>query len=292
MARRPDPFIKVRREAEELLRELEIDTLPIDPFMIARQLDIDLRPLPASVGGASGMLLHVGGRFGIMYPTHLDNEGFKNFSVGHEIGHYRLPSHPDAIFDDRGQHISHAGLGFSGMDRYEQEADHFAAALLMPTGLFTAAARHAGEGLNAIETLAGICKTSLESTAIRFVVTSRDPVALIRSQGKSIDYAFMSESLKDFSDLDWIRKRTPLPPESLTAEFNSDKGNVENAVRIDGASTLQEWFNGPHRQEIVEEVIGLGSYGKTLTVLTGMEPPDEQEDEEDWEELLTPRFRK
>ncbi len=151
MARRSNLSIKVHWEAERLLQELEIDALPIDPFQIARRLDIELRPLPASAGGASGMLLHVNGQFGICYPTHIDSDGFKNFSVGHEIGHYRLPGHLDAVLDHRGQHVSHAG--FRSADRYEQEADHFAAALLMPTRLFTAAASRAGEGMKAIETL-------------------------------------------------------------------------------------------------------------------------------------------
>lgn len=291
MARRTDPFIKVYWEAERLLQELEIDSLRIDPFAIARRLDIELRPLPANVGGASGMLLHVDGEFGICYPTHVDNDGFKNFSVAHEIGHYRLPGHPDAIFDAHGRHVSHAG--FRSVDRYEQEADHFAAALLMPTKLFTAAARRAGEGLKAIETLAGDCGTSLEATAIRFAQINRDPVAVIRSDGRTIDYAFMSEPLKDFPDLDWIRKGTPLPADCVTASFNADKSNIERAARADGMSALQDWFNGPHRQDVVEEVVGLGSYGKTLTVLTGMEPPDEVEDEDgDLEESWTPRFRR
>ena len=59
MAWRRDQFFKVRQEAERLLRKFGIDALPIDPFAIARQLDIELKPLPASAGGASGMLLHV-----------------------------------------------------------------------------------------------------------------------------------------------------------------------------------------------------------------------------------------
>lgn len=291
MVQRSDPFIKMHWEAERLLQELEIDALPIDPFEIARWLDIELRPLPANAGGASGMLLHVGGAFGIGYPTHVDSDGFKRFSVAHEIGHYRLPGHLDAVFDGGGRHLSHAG--FRSADRYEQEADHFAAALLMPATLFTAAMRHAGDGLKAIESLAGDCETSLEATAIRYAQTNRDPVAVIRSEGRTIEYAFMSEPLKDFSDLDWIRKGTPLPAGSVTAAFNVDKGNVKRAARADGTSVLQDWFNGPHRQDVVEEVVGLGSYGKTLTVLTGMELPDEiEDDEDDLEESWEIRFHR
>lgn len=291
MAHRTDPFLKVYWEAERLLQELEIDALPIDPFAIARRLDIELHPLPANVGGASGMLLHVHGEFGICYPTHVENNGFKNFSVAHEIGHYRLPGHPDAIFDAQGRHVSHAG--FQSADRYEQEADHFAAALLMPTKLFTAAAKRAGDGLNAIEMLAGDCGTSLEATAIRFAQTNRDPVAVIRSDGQTIDYAFMSGPLKDFPGLDWIRKGTSLPDNSVTATFNAGKNNIECAARANGNSTLQDWFNSSYRQEIMEEVVGLGGYGKTLTVLTDMESPDEIEDEDSaLHESWAPRFHR
>lgn len=291
MARQRDPFVKVRWEAERLLQELGIDQLPVDPFEIAERLDITMQPLPASAGGASGMLLHVSGVFGIGYPTHIDNDGFKRFSVAHEIGHYRLPGHVDAVVDARGQHFSKAG--FRSTDRYEQEADHFASALLMPTSLFSAAARRAGDGLKAIETLQAQCEASLEATAIRYAQTSRGPVAVIRSEGGFIDYAFMSDPLKEFPDLDWIRKGTPLPTNSVTTGFNQDADNIARARRADGASSLQDWFNGPHRQEVVEEVVGLGRYGKTITVLTGMEPPDEVEDEdEDLEDSWAVRFHR
>ena len=40
-------------------------------------------------------------------------------------------------------------------------------------------------------------------------------------------------------------------------------------------------------------MLGLGGYGKTLTVLTGMEPPDEIEDsEDDLEASWDVRFRR
>lgn len=291
MARYRDKFLFVRTEADKLLQELRIDSLPIHPFAIARQLDIELKPLPTSAGGASGMLLHVNGVFGIGYPTHINNEGFRRFSVAHEIGHYRLPGHINAILNGRGQHLSKAG--FRSTDRYEQEADHFASALLMPAKFFIAAAGRAGDGLQAIEALQTMCETSLEATAIRYAHTSREPVAVIRSGAGAIDYAVMSSPLMEFPGLDWIRKGSPLPSGSVTADFNSDAKKITGRQRAEGKGYLHDWFNGQHRQEIVEEVIGLGSYGKALTVLTGMESPDEFEDEErDLEESWAVRFRR
>jgi len=295
--RRSDPLLKVKWEADKLLQELGIATLPVDPFEIAGRLGIALQAMPSRMGGASGMLIHVAGQFGICYPTHIESEGFKKFSVGHEIGHYRLPGHIDAVLDERGQHVSAAG--FRSSNRYELEADHFAAALLMPTRLVSTILKSAGDGLKAVEAIASECDTSLEAAAIRYAHLCPDPVAVIRSQGAAIDYAFMSDALQDFDGLDWMRKGSTLPTNSATREFNMEDANVRRGLRAEGDSTLQDWLGGPYRQKIREELAGLGGYGKTLTILSGMQPPDEREAEgdddeegEDLEESWTPRFRR
>jgi hypothetical protein len=243
------------------------------------------------------MLIHVAGQFGICYPTHIESEGFKKFSVGHEIGHYRLPGHIEGVLDDNGQHVSAAG--FQSSSRYELEADHFAAALLMPTRLVRPIIQKAGDGLRAVEAIADDCETSLEAAAIRFAHLCPDPAAVVRSRGGTIDYAFMSSSLRDFDGLDWIRKGSLLPTHCATREFNLDDSNVRCGLKAEGRSALQDWFGGPYRQNIREEVAGLGSYGKTITVLTGMEPPDEQDVDdsdddghESLEESWTPRFHR
>ncbi len=236
------------------------------------------------------MLLYGGGRFGIGYPTHINNEGFQRFSVAHEIGHYRLPGHTEAILDTNGKHHSHAG--FMKNNSYEREADHFAAVLLMPTRLFSSAAKRAGNGLKAIKILAEHCITSLEATALRYVQTTNEPLAVIRSEGDIIDYVFMSRSLMEFSGLEWISKSTPLPNYSVTYEFNTKRDDNQNKTEVSGSSEFQEWFGGLHQQEVFEEVIYLGRYGKSLTILSEIEPQDEIEDDE--QELLEswkPRFK-
>ena len=235
------------------------------------------------------MLLRAGEQFGICYPTHVQSDGFVRFSVAHEIGHYCLPGHADAVLET-GQHQSRAG--FRSANKYEREADHFAAALLMPTKPFKRVMATAGDGLGAIETLAAASGTSLEAAAIRFAELAADPIAVVCSKGAHIEYSTMSGPLRDFPDIDWIRRGGRLPPNTVTAAFNANGGNVDGGNRDEGTSCLQDWFNGPYRQEIVEEAVGLGTYGKTLTVLTGMESPDWHEDEDaELERSWTPRFR-
>ena len=109
--------------------------------------------------------------------------------------------------------------------------------------------------------------------------------------GDRIQFAFMSKPLQDIRGLTWIRKNSGLPVGSATAKFNRDEDNVRLGKRISSTSSLDTWFDGDCTAEINEEVVGLGEYRKTLTVLwadTLPEPEDieEQGEEEDDENLL------
>lgn len=288
-----DPYFHVQLEAEKLLDEIGISSLPVNPFEIAKHLDIELLPLPAKGGGASGMFVVLGNEFGIGFPTHVKNEGYKRFCVAHELGHYRLPGHVDAVKDVNGRHFSQAA--FSTDDQYELEADHFAAALLMPKRLFSQALRRLPDGLRAIETLSKLCVTSLEATAIRYTQCSDEPVAIVVSRGTTINYAFMSQSLQDFPGIRWIKKGTTLPPTSTTADFNENNKRVMRGDQDKGVTSMEDWFGG-RSLSITEEVVGLGRYGKTLTVLTGMVSPYEtndtaDEDDEALPDTWTPKFK-
>ncbi|TRZ57849.1 MAG: ImmA/IrrE family metallo-endopeptidase [Rhodocyclaceae bacterium] len=289
---RADPYAFASVAAEQLIKGWGITTLPVDPFAIARNHKIEVVAKPARDAGVSGMLIRVDNEFAIAYATHIDNEAFQRFSVSHELGHYFLPGHVDAVMAENGIHESRAG--FASNDRYEIEADRFAAGLLMPRHRFFPALKLFGQGLAAVEGLAAQCKTSLHSTAIRYTQCTRDPVAIVLSVGNRIDHCFMSEALKAVDGIDWIRTREAVPHNTPTFAFNQDGENVRHAVRIEDASNLQDWFGGRRSIEISEDVIGLGSYGKTLTVLYDITLPD-AEDEEEEQSLIdswTPRFRR
>lgn len=289
-----DPYQFGTKLAEQILKDWGITKLPIDPFAIAKGRDITVEAKPSSVPGVSGMLIRVGNEFAIAYATHIDNEPFQRYSVSHELGHYFIPGHPDAVLGENGIHESRAQ--FSSKDRYEMEADGFAAGLLMPRHLFLPALEHAGNGLAAIESLATVCKTSLHATAIRFAQCTPDPVAIVVSIGNRIDHCFMSESLKAVEGIDWLRKRDTVPRTTPTFRFNEQSENVRRCTRVEETSYFQDWFGGQLRIEISEDIIGLGSYGKTLTILYDINVPDpedeEDEDEDALEESWTPRFRR
>jgi Zn-dependent peptidase ImmA (M78 family) len=262
---------------EECVRESGITTLPVNPFDIAKSAGIDVYAKSADAG-VSGMLIRVGEEFAIAHATHIDNEGFRRFSVGHELGHYFLAGHVDHVLRD-GMHASRAGFGSA--DRYEREADLFAVGLLMPRTLFSKAVDGAGDGLGAIETLADVCTTSLTATAIRYVDFVDAPVAIVVCNQDEIEFCFMSKKFESL-DLDWLRAGTSIPRKSITNRFVADPRRILDADRDEGNVQLTTWFTVHGKNaDVIEEVIGLGSWGKTLTVLTLPEAVDDEDAEEE-----------
>ena len=89
---------EAERTAEQLITDLGLSTLPICPFSIAKKHGIEVAAKLSSDVGVSGFLMLLENKFGIMYATHIKNDGFIRFSVAHELGHYFLPGHPNALF--------------------------------------------------------------------------------------------------------------------------------------------------------------------------------------------------
>lgn len=281
---------RATRLAEALVKTLGITSLPVNPFTIAEAKGIAVEGLPPDRKGVSGMLLKRGNDFGILYATYLGNPGFEHFSVSHELGHYHLPGHADALLT-AGMHRSLAG--FRSSERHELEADHFAAGLLMPGHLFDRELQSLEIDLTAIQGLAERCVTSLTATAIRVAQRADDPLAIVMSQGDHIDYCFMSAALAELPGIQWPKKGSALPKDSCTRRLNGDAAQVSAGARFEAPSDVMSWLGGSLSLPAYEECQGLGQYGKTLTLLTVDAFPDldEIEEEEALHESWEPRFR-
>lgn len=79
-----DPYAFASQMAEQIIKGMEITTLPINPMAIARDNRIEVVAKDMDDQGVSGMLVRYGDEFAIAYATHHQNEGFENFSVAHE----------------------------------------------------------------------------------------------------------------------------------------------------------------------------------------------------------------
>lgn len=277
---------QVHAKALELLAGAGVTALPVDPIHIAKHLDIDVHAKPAHIQGASGWLIKTGEHFGIAYATHISNEGFQRFSIAHELGHYWLDSHPAHVFKHGGMHQSHAGFGSS--DPIELEADYFAACLLMPATLCNRVIWGTKDGLNAVKALANAAGTSLQASAIRYAELSKIPSAIIVSHGGVVEYCLDSGLRKEIGWPKGLGRGIHLPEGTASMRLASDEGAVLQCKEGDDNALASDWFHGVESgQTLTEEAIGLGAFGRVLTLLT-LDESDEEESEQ-WEQ---PRFRR
>ena len=281
---------KAASAAEELVSQLAIDDLPVDVFDIAETIGVLVIEKPDASPGVSGALFKINNDFAIAYSTHVESSGFRRFSIGHELGHLHVSGHADALLPT-GESMHESRAGYQSENPYEREADEFSANLLMPNSLFQAAMRRSGDGLSAILELADRCETSRLATAIRYVNLTSEAMAIVVSEGATLRYAFLSDELKEFRDINWPRRNSPLPIVP-TATFNQDPKNVIDREQAEHETPIGDWFGGDHSATLREEIIGLGKYGRTLTVLTSDLSADEDESEGEIENSWTPQFHR
>lgn len=253
-----------------------LTSLPIRPKKFAQSIGINVIPFQPPQRDISGCLMMDRGAFGIFYSTAIKNEGFQNFTVAHELGHYFIDDHPSAVLVD-GKHLSRSG--YISKDRYEREADAFAAALLMPWKLIDPVIRTSTPGFESIKTLSDACESSLVASAIRYCEVTSECVAAVVSHCGVVEFMTASDSFRLLPGIDWLRKRENIPPDVPTRRLGTDIAWVGRCeVALEG-SLLNQWFPDAAKQEVEEDVVGLGSYDRTLTVLVTEAAPEEDDDQ-------------
>ena len=248
--------------------------MPVDVDAIVCDIGIELRASTNLGSAASGCLMRVGTTFGILFDASVPSLGFRRFTIAHELGHYRMKHHHQALFAAGEVHKSNPD--FASNRWHELEADYFAAELLMPREQFIAALDHHTPGLDAVREIAQEFETSLTSTAIRFARLSSEPVAIVVSADGAVRYCWVSEALGSVPGIGPIPMRPDDPlPNSPTLSLSSDAERVRRMCRVAVNSRSSAWF--PQAIEVFalrEEAVGLGQYGRTLTILTADDVPD------------------
>lgn len=290
---RPARLIQARIRAEAVAQRFGVTEAPVDVLTIAERSGIVVEAKPAEAQGVSGMLLRHGDEFGILYATHVGGSGFQRFSIAHELGHYFLDGHCDQLLEN-GAHVSRAGQG--SPDPFEQEADAFAASLLMPSRLFEARLRTDEPSLDLVLRLAGEFDTSLVSTAIRLAERSRRPVAVLTSASGVLEVCAVSDAMKVHARRGWLRRGDRVPLGSRTSKLAREVPRVSRSDREVGVADIADWYDCGMPVPGREEVIGLGRYGRVLTVLTCDTVQDNEDvdtcEEADLLERWTPRFHR
>lgn len=279
----------IEAAAERLLSDAGVNSLPINPIQLAEHLEIEVSSKPPFAKGASGWLIRSGEEYGIIYATHIDSIGFQHFSIAHELGHFTLDGHPEHIFRNGMEHASRAG--FEATDHIEREADYFAACLLMPKHLCRPLINRSRDGLTAVLHLANQCETSLTAAALRYAEIGQLPIGIVQAYQGKVEFCAAYPMQAHVGWAHPLMRNAKVPADSATHRLSADRDAILHSGEDSDSCEAGDWFPSADRKAgLIEEVIGLGKFGRTLTVLT-LDPErtqDEDEEDDHWEE---PRFR-
>jgi IrrE N-terminal-like domain len=170
------------------------NALPVDLVALCKAEEIELVPLEnhTHFNGKIEFLPDVS-TFVIYYPDPSTYEYPRRarFSLAHELGHYHIEEHRQALI--QGQ-THNSTSGFKSRDPKEEQADQFAAALLIPSNLMEPTIEKRGFlTLKEVMDISARCEASLHATAIRYVrMASESCIAVVAYQGK-VKWKFHSD---------------------------------------------------------------------------------------------------
>ncbi len=258
------------QEIADLAEEVAGYQFPVNPIAILRtQARISLRR--GHFGDAfDGLLEWREGRFWVysnLVRVGPPESARERFTIAHELGHYFIDEHRNALIRGVGCHPSFSE--FQSDELAEREADLFASRLLMPTWAFTAAIPKNPQGIPDILTLKKQFETSLTSTAIRYVGLAGFFCAIVKWNDDGFGWRWTSQEAYENRYWSTIKSADRLPRDSATRMIM--RGEASSPGFIERGAVASMWFDyvgmGGQRDIIlIEQAISLGQYG-CLTLL-------------------------
>lgn len=190
-------------EGERTAQTYEFHEPPIDPLQIIHAERRLIHAVGGDFGNAfDGRIKYVGPRFLICYNTRYDawphtgdHHSKVLFTICHELGHYFIEEHRRILVATRTAHGSHTE--FISDVLIEQQADHFAAGLLMPSRLFRPRVNRTNfPTLDAIMQIRRSFQVSLTGMLVRWTQLSDFPCAAIATSDGVIQFGWVSEGFR------------------------------------------------------------------------------------------------
>jgi IrrE N-terminal-like domain len=226
--------------------------------------------------GFDGMLEHRRGRFHMF--CNLDRvqnstSPRARFTQGHELGHYFIDEHRNALLRGVPPHYSIADQ--ADPERIvEEEADLFSSHFLMPPQRFAAAFNSHPLGLAGMIATSKLFNVSCLSAAIRVLRHSKESLALIHWRNDKPPWAEVNVGFITMGLVHLLKRADRLPPDCATSLAVADNPAVYCNPRS-SVSLASSWFAGIHQGSaldimIQEEALRLGRFG-VITVIRPFE---------------------
>ena len=254
------------------IHELQPD-LPLDFSIeaLCKQLDIaDIEDKPVT-SFAAMLLMHPDKAWGSIVVAQGSSAKRRRFSIGHELGHFLIPSHRP----QPGQQFSCSDSDLRLSDtkekdrhrRIEAEANRFAAHLLMPPARIRMGLRSRRPDLGEVVRLAGEFRVSKEAMARGYVESHPETLAVVMLRYGRIDRMYRS------ADFPWIDMGPGqgVPEDSTACGHRLLPGEITEMEACDPETWLSEYHAA--RVEFLSEQV-LAQRDGYATVLLHAEMAD------------------
>lgn len=220
--------------------------------------------------------------------------GRRNFTIGHELGHFLIPTHrlrnrsfhcvPKHMRYERGKPSEWESR--SAAEQLEIEANEFSAALLVPMPEYRAERARLERGCDVahVRPLAQAFDVSQEMLARIYINSSAESAAIVISNNGTVRRIIPKSGFPYMG----LRAGMEIPRQSLTRKFRAanDEGEVSNSEEVD-IHTWLERRNGV--TSLCEQVI-LQRDGWAMTLLLiEQEEEDDEGDDSNWNRRNIPR---
>ena len=145
------------------------------------------------IAGAEGRIVCYDDLAIITVNSSIKDNSKRRFVLAHELGHYVMHRKLQPFYKDTENDL----WEWKSNKQYENEANEFAAELLMPTEIFLKSSKRKKFSLEFVQELKELFDTSLTATAIRFAEKGNIPILLVCSQNnivkwyaKNVDFPF------------------------------------------------------------------------------------------------------
>lgn len=239
-----------------------------------------------------GLLEHKSGAFHIycnLTRVYDQNAPRARFTVAHELGHYFIDEHRNALAAGKPPHSSFPER--LSDNPVEQEANLFASHLLMPTAEFQTALTEVPQGLQGIVDIARTFAVSIQSAALRYTAASTRPCTIVMFRDDKPPWWDISPQMKVRGFHFFKQQQGELALDSATGRAMRDDPTKLGSPHKSG-TVASMWFSG--RLEgiaddivLIESAIRLRNRG----VLTLLMPVDAVNPQPRHQQLLSAQPR-
>lgn len=209
--------------------------------------------------GLDGSLVR-SGRHGIIgYRRDIQEPGRIAFTIAHELGHWELhPHHSQANACTAGDIAAYKGTGI------EQEANAFAAELLMPTPMLAQSLKYASATIQKAAEVASTYGTSLTAAVIRVVELIDCPAMVVLSEDNRVKLVAKSGKARPYFT---VQKGDAIDDDALAWNCLTEIDELEQPEQVKSSAWFSRDHNS-HRLKVWEQSVMLGDYDLVLSIIS------------------------